>query len=285
MPDALPPYLVIANDLRAKIQTGAPGYLPGERIPSTSEIRVAYAATSTTVRLAQERLKREGLIVARSTAGYYVRRQPPVRFLSLDRFTRAAREEGNGAYDVELRRMGYVGRTQWLRLERDVASDADGIGGQASTAELLGVDPGTPVMVRSRHMFAAPLDAEGRADYRFEEVTQIATSFIPWDLAEQHPGLTQEDSGRGGILSRLEDIGHQVVRHPAVAWVRLGTDEEWDLLKMEPPADVLTIDRQGFDVRGRVVEACRHIAPPRMVKMAIEYRMDRPAGGNLRALS
>lgn len=274
MPDELPSHLVIAKELRGLIQAGAPGYLPGEKLPSTTELAEAHGVATPTARMALDRLKREGLIVSRSTAGHYVRHQPPVRFMSIDRFMRAAREEGNGAYDVELKRMGYVGRTAWLRLECDVASDTDGMGGQPSTAELLGVEVGTPVMVRSRLMFAAPLDREGRVDYQFEEVTQIATSYLPWDIAERHPGLTSEDSGSGGILSRLTDVGHHPVRHVGVAWVRLGTEREWELLKMPPPADVLTLDRRCFDASGRVVEACRHVLPPRTVQLEIEYRMD-----------
>lgn len=274
MPDELPLYLTIAADIRGKIETGAPGYLPGEKIPTTSEICTTYNTSSAVARLVYQRLKREGLIVTRSTSGHYVRHQPPVRFQSVDRFLAAVRGEGNGAYDVELRRMGYYGRTAWLELGRGVASDTDGIGGQPSTAELLDVEAGTPVMVRSRHMFASPIDADGLPDLRHEEVTQIATSYIPWDIAELHPGLSGDGSGPGGILSRLTDVGHHPVRQTGVAKVRLGTEREWELLRMEPPADVLTLDRRCWETSGRVVEVCRHVMPPRLVELEIEYRMD-----------
>lgn len=274
MPNELPPHLAIVNDLRGLIQKGAPGYLPGEQLPSTVDLAASYGVAHPTARRALERLSREGFVLSRPSVGHFVRHRPPVRFISLDRFLRATREEGNGAYDVELRRMGYAGRTQWLRLERDVASDADGIGGQPSTAELLDVEPGTPVMVRSRLMYAAPLDAQGRVDYQFEEVVQIATSFIPWDLAEQDPRLVGEHSGPGGVLSRLEELGHPLADHTAIAEVRLGTEEEWVLLHLTPPADVLTLDRRGVDLAGRAVEVCRHVMNPRYVKLQIRYETD-----------
>jgi GntR family transcriptional regulator len=246
-------YLRIAADLREKIAAGEEGYRPGDRLPSESELIERYDVARGTARQAIARLKQEGLLSTIKGSGSRVRRTPPCRRLSTDRFSREHRERGRGAYDVELRDMGYQGRTQWLALGKEKAPK--------DVAKMLGLKAGSPVMVRSRLMFAAPVAPGGKPDYDAEEVMQVATSYIPWKIAEG-TAMTGEDTGPGGLYSRIEDAGHRLARFAERAQVRIGTDEECELLGLEALSLVLTLDRQAYDEDGVVVEICRHVMPP-----------------------
>jgi GntR family transcriptional regulator len=246
-------YLRIAADLREKITAGEEGYQPGDRIPGESDLAEMYDVARATARQALGRMKQEGLVTAVKGSGTRVRRTPPCRRLSTDRFSREHRERGRGAYDVELRDLGYQGRTQWLALGKDKASK--------EVADMLGVRKGSPVMVRARLMFAAPKLPDGKVDYENEEVMQVATSYIPWGIAEGTP-ITEEDTGPGGLYSRIEDAGHRLARFAEEVAVRIGSDEECELLKLDPASLVLTLDRQAFDESDTVVEICRHVMPP-----------------------
>lgn len=257
-------WLKIAADLREPITAGAEGHRPGDRLPTEDELMQRYGVSRGTVRQATSRLKQEGLIATASSRGTYVRRTPPVRRLSTDRFARAKREQGasRGAFNTELREMGYQGRTEWLELGRaDCPADA---------AELLGITAGDPVMVRARLMFAAPVEPGGKVDYDAEEIMQLAASYIPWDIAEA-AGVTGEDTGVGGLYSRIEDAGHQLDHFVEEAAVRMGTADECDRLKLESGALVLTLDRQAFDSAGRIVEICRHVMPPTYYRIRYEF--------------
>lgn len=252
-------YLRIAEAVREAILSGR--YQVGDRLPSESDLIKRYDVSRGPVRQAIARLKQEGLVSTRAGAGAFVRRTPPCRRLSTDRFARAHRERGKGAYDVELRDLGYQGRTEWLQLGRDDCPP--------EAAELLGVEPGAPVMVRARLMFAAPLDGD-RVDLDAEEVMQVATSYIPWDLAEA-AGVTGEDTGVGGLYSRLEDAGRRLARFVEKAKVRVGTAEECERLGLDDLALVLTLDRQAFADGGQVVEICRHVMPPTYYELVYEF--------------
>jgi GntR family transcriptional regulator len=255
-------YLRIASEIRSKIAAAAEGYRPGDRIPGEDGVMANYSVARATARQALGRLKQEGLVSTVQGSGSYVRRTPPCRRLSTDRFAREQRERGRGAYDVELRDMGYQGRTRWLTLGKEKAS--------REVARMLGVRAGSPVMVRARQMFAAPKLPDGRADYAAEEVMQVATSYVPWSIAEGTP-MIEEDTGLGGLYSRIEDAGHRLARFAEEVAVRIGTDEECELLGLDPVALVLTLDRQAYDEAGAVVEVCRHVMPPTYYVISYDF--------------
>lgn len=275
------PYLPVAAALRARIQAGEDGYRPGDRLPGEVALSEEFGVARASARAAIARLKDEGLVSTHVGTRPRVRAVPPVRRMTVQRFEKARREQGYGAADVELTRSGFVSRTAWIGPDaRPYVGEApgdDGHGGQRTTAELLGVPVGTKVMVRARHMFAAPRLTDGRADYDNEEVMQVATSYIPLDIAEANPGsdpgpdgpgepgIMVPDTGRGGLYSRIEDVlGYWVGEVSFVEkWKnRIGGDAECEMLHLDPLSLVLTCDRQAFDRDGRVIEVCRHVMAP-----------------------
>ena len=90
--DSRPTYLQVADVLRAEITRGQ---LPaGERLGSVRDLASRFNIAAVTVQSALRVLRDEGLIVARSTRGYYVR----------DVLPEPATEEGGGSEYVAMRR-------------------------------------------------------------------------------------------------------------------------------------------------------------------------------------
>ncbi|GAB2834164.1 hypothetical protein GCM10022221_36270 [Actinocorallia aurea] len=79
-------------------------------------------------------------------------------------------------------------------------------------AEILGIPEGEEVVVRHRLMFAD------------ETPVQLAPSYLPLDIAAGTI-LEEPDQGRGGMLSRLADLGHAQTRITERVTVRPPTSQ------------------------------------------------------------
>ena len=69
--DPRPPYQQVANALRAAILTRK--LMPGEQLPSGSELAERYGVARATVQQAIRVLRADGLIVSRQGSGVFVR--------------------------------------------------------------------------------------------------------------------------------------------------------------------------------------------------------------------
>jgi DNA-binding transcriptional regulator YhcF (GntR family) len=69
--DPRPPYQQVANALRAAILTRK--FVPGDKLPSGSELAQRYGVARMTVQQAMRLLREEGLVVSRQGSGIYVR--------------------------------------------------------------------------------------------------------------------------------------------------------------------------------------------------------------------
>ena len=69
--DPRPPYVQVANALRAAILTKK--FQPGDKLPSRNELAKTYAVAPMTVQNALRELRDEGLIVSRQGSGVFVR--------------------------------------------------------------------------------------------------------------------------------------------------------------------------------------------------------------------
>ena len=65
----------IAGGLRERIVGGF--WAPGERLPNRVEIETSFSASSATVQIALDKLKREGFVVANRRSGTFVSENPP----------------------------------------------------------------------------------------------------------------------------------------------------------------------------------------------------------------
>lgn len=69
--DPRPPYVQVANALRAAILTKK--FQPGDKLPSRNELAKTYGVAAMTVQNALRELREEGLIVSRQGSGVFVR--------------------------------------------------------------------------------------------------------------------------------------------------------------------------------------------------------------------
>jgi GntR family transcriptional regulator len=198
-----PVYRQIADQLRDAIREGR--YPEGSLLPSESALADTYGVTRMTARQAVEVLKTEGLVRSEHGRGVFVRQRPTIRRLARNRFGRAYRETGKGAYDVEMKQLGLVPRTELVEVGPVIPPQ--------EVAERLQLGPEEQALIRRRQMYVS------------DEPMQLATSFIPWSLAEG-TRMAEPDTGPGGIYSRLADIGHGPVRFTEEVSTRLATPGE-----------------------------------------------------------
>jgi GntR family transcriptional regulator len=239
LPDSIDPasdrpaYKQIADRLRDRITSG--DLAPGDGLPSERELMERYGAARGTVRQAVNQLKAEGLILVEHGRGSFVRPHPPVKRVFSDRFARRHREAGKAAFLAEIEGEGRVPDVEMLRLGRGKAPP--------DVAERLGLDEDAPVLIRHRRYLA-----DGQP-------LELATSYVPWDLANGTP-MTRKNSGPGGIYARIEERGHQLGHFSEEVSARMPTPEEIRSLRLGAGVPVFRVVRTAYADHGKAVEVC-----------------------------
>jgi GntR family transcriptional regulator len=228
-----PVYKQIADLLRGMIERGELG--PGERLPSETELTKRYGVAQGTVRQAVGLLRSEGIVIAEHGRGVFVRPRPRLRRLAYDRFARRHREAGKSAYDAEAEAEKVTAFVDQINVHADKAS--------AEVAGRLGLRKGAKVLVRSRRYLSD------------DQPTEIATSYIPWELA-RGTKMVEENPGPGGIYARIEEGGHKLGRFTEEVTARMPTPDEMKALRLAPGSPVIGLVRTAYDVDGMAVEIC-----------------------------
>jgi GntR family transcriptional regulator len=195
----------------------------------------AYGAARGTVRQAINLLKAEGLIEVEHGRGSFVRPSPPVKRLGHDRFARRHREAGKAAFIVEVEGEGRQPLVEMLQLRRGKAP--------AEIGSRLGLEAEAPVLVRYRRYLAD------------NQPLELATSYVPWELANGTP-MTRKNPGPGGIYARLEERGHRLERFTEDVAARMPTPDEARLLRLGAGVPVFQLIRTAYDTGGQPVEVC-----------------------------
>lgn len=73
-PGSGPLYRQLAADIRAQIEAGT--LAPGDRLPSTAQLRDLYGVSGTVVQFAMVELKAQGLVIGAPGKGVYVAERP-----------------------------------------------------------------------------------------------------------------------------------------------------------------------------------------------------------------
>lgn len=226
-------YRQIADLLREDIQSGR--LAEGAQVPSERALMDAYGAARGTIRQALAQLRSEGLISTEHGRGGFVRRRPPIKRLASDRFARQNRERGKAAYLAEMEVEGRAPGVEVLEVGPALAS--------RDTSERLDIAEGDQVLVRRRRYLA-----DGQP-------TELATSFIPWDLAVDTP-MVEANPGPGGIYARLEERGHELARFTEEVSARMPSPDEARSLALAQGVPVIALVRTAYDIEGRAVEVC-----------------------------
>jgi GntR family transcriptional regulator len=228
-----PVYRQIADVLRGRIESG--DLAAGARLPSESALMNDFDVSGGTVRQAVAVLRGEGLVLAEHGRGVFVRTRPRLRRVSQDRFARRHRTAGKAAYLAESEAESVTPTVDVYEVGPDRA-DAD-------VAERLRLRRGAKVLVRRRRYLS-----DGQP-------TELATSFIPWALAEG-TAMTEVNPGPGGIYARIEEAGRRLGRFTEDVTARMPTPEESRALQIASGTPVLALIRVAFDVDGTPVEVC-----------------------------
>src|SRR5918992_5003755 len=91
--DARPLQVRIADDIRAKIESGE--LAPGQQLPTYDELANTFLCSLAVVRKAVDLLKQQGLVITAQGKGTYVRERPRTRRHGMDRYSRS-RWSGHG---------------------------------------------------------------------------------------------------------------------------------------------------------------------------------------------
>ncbi|HZV50553.1 MAG TPA: GntR family transcriptional regulator [Candidatus Dormibacteraeota bacterium] len=228
----LPLYQQLADLLRAAIRQGV--YAPGDQLPTEPALMEHFGVTRPIVRGAVAELRSEGLVSTAQGRGTYVREpacQPIVRVGGPWR--RSGEFEGKTATFAEIEATARRPGVRYLQVGRTRAP--------AEAARRLGIEPGAPVAVRRRILFAdgVPL--------------QVATSWVPWELAEG-TRLADSDCEPEGSYPHLEAAGHLIYTLEEEITARMPTPEERRLLQLPPGTPVLRMVRTARDADGRPLE-------------------------------
>ncbi|MEY9961319.1 UTRA domain-containing protein [Streptacidiphilus sp. MAP5-52] len=155
------------------------------------------------------------------------------------RYQLRAESGAHGAFDAEVSRSGKTPRSE-VTVRRGTAP--------AWAASLL--SSGEDSVIRERRMYVD------------DRLVQLADTVLPASVAEAAPQVAQEDTGVGGIISRMADAGlTQTDVVEDVALIQASADQAAALGVSEGDS-LLTITHVGSTADGQVVEVTRHIVGP-----------------------
>lgn len=223
-----PPYLVIAETLRAELA----GREPGDKLPSVSALAKRFGVVTSVIARAYSVLVSDELIIARQGKGYYVR--------------------GPHAADVLLRRHK-VSSTDSPFAERAAEQGTVGTWQHDSAtaratgevAARLGISEGDPVM-RTEYVYLAN-----------GEPVQLATSWEPLSVTGESLVVLPENGPFAGIgvAARMRVIDIEVGTPVERVRARRVTQAEATRLQCSAGEPVLFIERTYYDqATGRAVE-------------------------------
>lgn len=235
-------YRQLADALRSAIDRGE--YAPGSTFPSETELVAKHGLSRPTVNRALLILRSEGLIRVERGRGTIVRSIPKIPRYATARYTRQHREHNGarGAFDAEIRRLGFEPRSEVIEIGQvrppgDIATALALPRGRRNT------------FIRKRHMYAN------------DTPVQFATSYLPWKIVEGTQ-IEQQDTGPGGIYSRLDELGHGPGWFSETVTLRPPTAEEADFLGVFPDGHILAIFHVAWTFDERPIEITISALPP-----------------------
>ena len=250
-----PRYVTVADELRRRILSGA--IPPGALLPSESHLQEEFGVARGTVRSALDLLRTEGLAVTEMGRGTYARPVLPVRRLASDRYRREL-DQLRGDQPAATAFTADRG-ISWsdYRLDKEFRE----VPASEATAELFGLEPGTPLLER-RFVF----HAQGVPQ-------QMSTSCYPLDLVAGTPVADPENEPwPGGNTGQLHSLGLTITAIRERVRARMPMRDEVETLRIPGGVPVLALTRKTY-VGQRVVEVATEIVIPGD-RVELEYLID-----------
>ncbi|KWW98983.1 Transcriptional regulator [Carbonactinospora thermoautotrophica] len=257
-----PAYQQVADELRRRILSGeAP---PGTRLPSESELMREFGISRTTARLTYNVLRAEGLIDTARGKGAFVRDRRSARRVASDRYRREVlqiRKQGEPTPPPETSFTRDQG-ISWSQYRLD--KEFHEVPAPDHVAELLNLEPGTPVLARHFVFYAE------------DQPQQMSVSYYPLDLVRGTPVADpNNEPWPGGNIAQLATLGITVTRVEESVRARMPLPEEKRTLRIPPGVPVLTITRRMLagPNKDRPVEVAADIVIP-ADRVVLDYTID-----------
>lgn len=250
-------YQQVADDLERRIRTGE--YGPGAKLPSESELRTRYRASSTTVRSAVRSLASAGLVVTRQGAGTHVV-EPRILTLhatlteDLDLRTTATAQD---AWASEVTAAGRVPSQKFECLL---------VAASAEDAEVLNVEVGSSLVMRRCWRSVD------------DQPASIESSLYPRWLVDEVPDLASPTDIAIGTTLLLAQQGFPVSWHRDTVRARAATPDEGAWLGAIPGTPVLDRRRTSWSEgngpggRGRIIRTTVTVYRSDVHDLAYEIR-------------
>lgn len=234
-----PPSRTIAAALREAIASGH--YAPGDRLPSVRELAAEHGTARNTAREAIMLLQRDGLVLVEHGRGTFVRHRPQRVRMGGQRYSRRMRSEtGLSPFRAEAQRLGKQARVEVPEIGQ--------VHPPADVAERLGVDTGTPSVLRRLNHY-----------YLDETPVQVGITYIPWILAEGSVLATEARTGPASIYARLAELGHEITRAREEITARMPRPEEVLVLAVPVGVPIIELLHTGLDQDGNAFEVTRFV--------------------------
>lgn len=231
MTSSLAPYLVIADALRTKIESGE--YAPGTKLPSVAEIGTEHGYSPSVGSRAYQLLADEGLVIARHGAGHFVRSQEPVA--ELVHYPRVPPGDGSPT-EAALALLGVEAR--WEHESRTAEATS-------TVAARLGIAEGDAVMHTS-YTYLADGNAAMLAE-SWEPMAITGASLVALPEAGPYAGI--------GVADRMNVLGIDVGTPVERVRARAATRAEATRFGVAPGVPVMAVERTYYDqATGRPVE-------------------------------
>ncbi|MEU3738388.1 GntR family transcriptional regulator [Streptomyces sp. NPDC032198] len=237
----------IAADVRDEIMSGE--LAPGARLPSTSQLKARFDASSATVQKALQLLKDEGLAVGRAGSAVTVREH---RQRTLRPATYMAPAEAGGSYRwlTEVAEGGTKPRSTLLEVA-EVVPPTD----VAGVLEL--ADGGTAVVRRQL------LSLDG-------EPVELVASYYPVGIAEG-TAITRRRRICGGTPALLSDLGFPPRLSVDRVSARVPTQEQYTILQLPGSLPVLRTLRVVYSDDELPIEATVMVKSGHLYELQYEF--------------
>lgn len=252
-----PAFRAVADKIREGIESGA--FAPGAKLPSDTALADQYDTSRATVGNAFRALLAEGYLI-RKGRSYLVSpllrkilRDANVRYRKPNREATPDGAPSRGAFASEVKALG-------MRAGSDVTVDR--VTPPAHVAELLNVSADeVSVLSRSRRMTADDIPV------------QLATSYVPGEIGFDS-ALENVDTGPGGMISRLAEMGYAQTEVTEEINVRTPTEAEINDLQLTEDARVYELLHVARTAEGRAVEVAIHVMPTHQWTLRYGWTLD-----------
>ncbi|MBO2450695.1 GntR family transcriptional regulator [Actinomadura barringtoniae] len=208
---------------------------PGAWLSPERQLAEEHDVDRSTVRRALQLLAEQKRVTLHPGVGAQVRTDEPVHRDAGD----ITRQVGSWrGFHVSAQRSGHEPYTEVTAC----LTQAD-----VTLARWLGIPLGTEVLERARIQGLVGLYP-----------VQTATTWVLMDIVEQIPVLREENTGPGGIYSRLAETGYEIQFEESVN-CRLPRQDEQDTLAIDSDEPVLTTWRRAYDQNERIIEVTHRV--------------------------